>query len=133
MKIASVLCLALLFAELCTPASANAPSRQSQGFGALTIDKGLVVGAIVGIAAVAAVGVTFLVLHNRGVVVGCIAESGGKLTLVRSDKTVYSLLDTGPALPIGERAKLKGHKSGPSSAPAFQVDKVLKAYGRCQP
>jgi hypothetical protein len=93
----------------------------------------LVVGVIVGIAAVAGVGITYLVLHNRGVAVGCITESGGKRTLVSSDKKVYSLLDSGPTLPVGERAKLKGHKSGPSSVPSFQVEKVLKDYGHCQP
>ena len=86
-----------------------------------------------GIAAVVGVGITFLILHNRGVVVGCIAESCGKRTLVRADKKVYSLLDGGPFLPVGERAKLKGDKSGPSTAPSFQVVKVLKDYGRCQP
>jgi hypothetical protein len=97
------------------------------------IHEGLVVGALVGIAAVVGVGIAFLVLHNRGVVVGCIAESGGKRTLVLSDKKVYSLVDTGPPLPIGERAKLKGHKSGSAPAPSFRVERVLKDYGRCQP
>ena len=77
-------------------------------------------------------GSLYLVLHNRGIVVGCIAEAGGNRTLVGSDKKVYSLLDAGPPLPVGERAKLKGHKSGRSSAPSFQVEKVLKDYGRCQ-
>ena len=86
-----------------------------------------------GVTAVAGVGITYVVLHNRGVAVGCIAESGGKKTLVDSDKKVYSLLDAGPSLPVGKRAKLKGHKSGPASAPSFQVVKVLKDYGPYQP
>ena len=128
-----VLCLALLLAGLLAATPANAQSSQNSGFGVGNLHEGLVVGVIVGVAAVAAVGITYLVLHNRGVVVGCIAESGGKKTLVGSDKKVYSLLDTGPSLPVGERAKLKGHKSGPASAPSFRVDKVLKDYGHCQP
>lgn len=114
-----------------TLTSANA---QSSGGGLGTIGpihKGLVVGVIAGVGAVAGVGITYLVLHNRGVAVGCIAESGGKRTFVGSDKKVYSLLDTGPSLRVGERAKLKGHKSGPASAPSFQVEKVLKDYGPC--
>jgi hypothetical protein len=127
------LSLALLFAGLFTPTPASAQSSQNSGFGVGNFHEGLVVGVIVAIAAVGGVGVTYLVLHNRGVVVGCIAESGGKRTLVGSDKRVYSLLDTGPSLPAGERAKLKGHRSGPSSAPSFQVEKVLKDYGHCQP
>jgi hypothetical protein len=127
------LSLALFFAASFTETSANAQSSQNPGFGVGNIHQGLAVGVIVGVAAVAGVGVTYLVLHNRGVAVGCIAESGGKRTLVGSDKKVYSLLDTGPSLPVGERAKLKGHKSGPASAPSFQVEKVLRDYGHCQP
>jgi hypothetical protein len=127
------LSLALLFAELIAVTPANAQSSQNPGFGVGNIHQGLAVAAIVGVAAVAGVGITYLVLHNRGVAVGCIAESRGKRTLVGSDKKVYSLLDTGPSLPVGERAKLKGHKSGPASAPSFQVEKVLRDYGHCQP
>lgn len=132
-KIPGILCLALLLADPFAATRANAQSSQSQGWGVANIHEGLALGAIVGVAAIVGAGITFLVLHNRGVVVGCITESGGKRTLVRSDKNVYSLLDAGPALPIGERAKLKGHKSGPASAPSFEVEKVLKDYGRCQP
>jgi len=93
----------------------------------------LVVGAIVGIAAVAGVVITYFVLHNRGVVEGCIAESDGKRTLTTSNKRVYSLLEADLSLPVGDRTKLKGHKSGPASAPSFRVDKILKDYGHCQP
>jgi hypothetical protein len=127
-----ILCLALLVAGLFTATPAIA---QNSGFKIEPIDKGLVVGAIVGIAVVAAAAVVviYLVVHNHGAVVGCIVESGGKKTLVSSDKKVYSLADSGPQLPVGERAKLKGHKSGPGSAPTFQVVKVLKDYGHCQP
>jgi hypothetical protein len=77
------------------------------------IHHGLAVGAVVVAVAVVGVGISYLVLHNRGVAEDCIAESGGKRTLVNSDKKVYSLLDSGPSLPVGERAKLKGHRSGP--------------------
>ena len=125
--------LALLLTGLFAPTPANAQSTPSSGFGVGNIDHGLVVGIIVGVAAVAGVGIAYLILHNRGVLVGCIAEAGGKKTLVDSGKKVYSLLDTGPSLPTGERAKLKGRKSGPASTPSFQVERVLKDYGHCQP
>ena len=114
--------------------SANAQSSGTP-FAIAPVSKGLVVGVIVGVVVVG-VGAAFLayyVLHNRGVAVGCIAEAGGKTTLVLSDKRVYSLLATGPPLPVGERVKLKCHKSGPASAPLFQVEKVLKDYGPCKP
>jgi len=131
------LCLALLLAGLSTAPPANAQSKSDQGFGvgSIEIHHGLIVGITVGVVVVAGVGIATLVivLHNRGVVVGCVVESGGKRTLVGSNKKVYSLADTGPPLPVGERVKVKGHKSGPSSAPSFQVEKVLKDYGHCQP
>ncbi len=125
-----MLCVALFAAV-----SASAQSNQNSGFklGSFGPSEGLVVGAIAGVAAVTAVGITFLVLHNRGIVVGCIAESGGKRTLVTSNQTIYQLSDGGAALPVGDRAKLKGHKSGPASSRSLRVDKVLKDYGHCQP
>ncbi len=80
-----MLCVALFAAV-----SASAQSNQNSGFklGSFGPSEGLVVGAIAGVAAVTAVGITFLVLHNRGIVVGCIAESGGKRTLVTSNQTI---------------------------------------------
>jgi hypothetical protein len=110
--------------------SANAQSGQPAPL-SVNIHEGLAIGAVVGVVALAAAVVAFLVLHNRAVAVGCIAESGGKKTFAGSDKKIYTLLDTGQPLPVGDRAKLKGHKSGPASAPSFRVDKVLKDYGRC--
>ena len=113
---------------------------QAQSYPPFKINIGPTAGQaaaiLVGIVAVSAgvgVGITYLVLHDRSVAEGCIVESGGKRTLVGSDKIVYSLLDSGPSLPIGQRAKLKGHKSGPKSARSFQVEKILKVYGPCQP
>jgi hypothetical protein len=93
------------------------------------------VGAIVGVAAAAGVGITVfvVVLHNRGVAVGCIAESAGKKTLVSSDKSVYTLLGDGPFPPPGERVKLQGHKSGRAANRLFRAEKILKDYGKCQP
>jgi hypothetical protein len=63
-------------------APANAQSGQNSVYGAGNIDHGLVAGIIAGVAAIARVGITYLLLHNGGVVAGCIAESGGKRTLV---------------------------------------------------
>jgi hypothetical protein len=125
--------LAILCSGLLCGVPANAQSGPTPGFGVGNIHEGLAIGAIAGVAAVAGIGITWLVLHNRGVVVGCVTESAGKNTLVDSGGKVYTLSEAGPPLPVGERAKLKGHKSGSAAAPAFQVRKILKDYGRCQP
>ena len=90
------------------------------------------VAVVVGVGVAAGVGITYLALHN-GVLEGCVAESSGTRTLVRSDKKVYTLLDGGPSVPEGDRVKLKGHKSGTRSHPSFHMEKVVKIYGPCQP
>lgn len=128
---AGVVCLTLSLVGIFPAIPARAQSNSGYGVG--DIHEGLVVGVIVGVAAVLGGTITYFVLHNRGVVVGCITESGGKKTLVDSSKKVYALAETGPALPAGERAKLKGRKSGSAPAPSFEVEKVLKDYGPCQP
>jgi hypothetical protein len=113
--------------------SANATSLADAPIDKLATDAKLVVVGIVVVGVGLGVGITYLVLHNRGIAVGCITESGGKRILVVSNQKRYSLFNAGPSLPIGERAKLKGRMSGPASAPSFQVEKVLKDYGPCPP
>jgi hypothetical protein len=116
-----------LVAQSSTRAQTSVPDLSGVG-------KELTAGVIVGIVvvAVAGVGITYYVL-NKGVTEGCVSEAGGKKTLVDSSKKVYLLLDGGPALLVGNHVKLKGHKSGPKSAPSIQVEKVLKVYGPCKP
>jgi hypothetical protein len=97
------------------------------------ISRGQAVGIIAGIAIAGAgvgVGVTYLILHNRRITTGCVAESGGRKILT-TESTAFSLIETGPSLAPGERYKLKGQKSGPSSARTFMVDKMLQDLGRC--
>ncbi len=90
-------------------------------------------GIIAGIAVAGAgvgIGVTYLILHQRGITTGCVTENGGRKVLTTGSKA-YSLIETGPALAPGERYKLKGHKSGPSSERTFTVDKMVKDLGGC--
>jgi hypothetical protein len=97
------------------------------------ISRGQAVGIIAGIAvagAGAGIGVTFLILHNRRITTGCVAETGGRKVLT-TGSNAYSLIETGPALAPGERYKLKGQTSGPSAARTFTVDKMLKDLGGC--
>lgn len=133
MKFTTILYLPVTIAGISAPKPAFAQASQSSGYGAGNIHEGLAVGVIAGVGAAAGIGITYLILHSRGVVMGCITESGGKRTLVGADRKMYSLGDSGLQLPVGERAKLKGRRSGPASAPSFEVEKLLKDYGRCQP
>ena len=107
---------------------------QAAGIGIIApISRGQAVGIIAGIAVAGAgigIGVTYLILHNRGVTTGCVTETGGRKVLT-TVSNAYSLIETGPALAPGERYKLKGRTSGPSSARVFAVDKMLKDLGRC--
>lgn len=122
----------LLVLVAITLLAATTPDAEALTFGGAGIDKGAVAGVIVGIVVVIAAAVTFLVLHeeHRGIVVGCIAGPVGRKTLVTSGGKVYTLAE-GPAVSVGDRVKLKGHRSGPNSSPIFQVDRVLADYGRC--
>ncbi len=112
--------------------SSTAQASQAWGSGSI-VPTGDVAGAIVGIVAIAAgVGITYYVL-NKDIAEGCVVEADGKKTLVESKTKVYSLLDGGPSLPVGDHVKLKGHKSGTKSARSIQVEKILKVYGPCKP
>ena len=130
-------CLALMLLGLASTENLRGQyiSRsQAAGIGIIApISRGQAVGIIAGIAVAGAgigIGVTYLILHNRGVTTGCVTETGGRKVLT-TGSNAYSLIETGPALAPGERYKLKGRTSGPSSARVFAVDKMLKDLGRC--
>ncbi len=129
---ASVGCLVLVLLGLASTKTLQGQSGAASrpvGY----ISNGQAVGILAGIAITAAgvgIGVTYLALHNRGITTGCVAETGGKKVFT-TGSTVYSLIETGPALATGERYKLKGQKSGPSASRIFTVDKMLKDLGGC--
>ena len=91
-------------------------------------------GALGGVAA--GVGITYLVLRNRGTIVGCVEPSGaGKMKLMNEkDKNTYALLASNDVTLVpGQRVALKGKKSKDSSGePVFQVQKLAKNYGTCK-
>jgi len=63
----------------------------------------------------------------------CTVDCSPTKTLLDSDGETYSLLEPGPSVPVGERLRLKGHQSGSSPARSFQIEKILRDYGPCQP
>ena len=97
------------------------------------LSRGQVAGIIAGIAVAGAgigIGVSYLILHNRGITTGCVTETQGKKILTTGSKA-YSLIETRLSLAPGERYKLKGQTSGPSTSRSFTVDKMLKDLGGC--
>jgi hypothetical protein len=120
---ASVGCLVLMLSGL-----ASTENLQGQ-----YLSRGQAVGILAGIAVAGAgvgIGVTYLILHNRGITTGCVTETGGRRVLTTGSKA-YSLIETEPALALGKRYKLKGQTSGPSSVRTFTVNKMLKDLGGC--
>lgn len=117
-------CLILI---LLTAASADRVQAQvpSKGQAAVILGGLLAVGAGVGI------GTAYLISHNRGVSTGCVSDSAGRKLFTTDTKQAYALVEQGQLLTVGERFKLKGHKSGPASAPVFTVSRMLKHYGPC--
>lgn len=92
-------------------------------------------GIAIGAAAAAGVAVTYLVLHNRGTIVGCVEPSAaGNKLMNEKDKNTYALLASNDVvLAPGERVKLKGKKSKDGSGKvSFAVQKLVKDYGSCR-
>ncbi len=97
--------------------------------------NGAAIGA--GVGAAAGIGAAYLLLRNRGTIVGCVEPSrAGKMKLMNEkDKNTYALLASNDVtLAPGERVALKGKKTKDSSSgkPVFQVQKLAKDYGSCK-
>jgi hypothetical protein len=96
--------------------------------------SGAAIGA--GVGAAAGIGAAYLLLRNRGTIVGCVEPSGkGETKLMNEkDKNTYALLASNDViLAPGERVALKGKKTKDSSGkPVFNVEKLAKDYGSCK-
>jgi hypothetical protein len=110
---------------------------QTGGFGNIGPSKGGVVAIIVGVA-VAITGVGFLIYHEthqHPSITGCVVSGADGPTLKNeTDKKVYALSGDFAVLGVGERGSLKGKKvKDPSGRASFQVEKLTKDYGTCNP
>jgi len=94
--------------------------------------KGQVAAGIAIVSVGAGLGITYLALHNRGTVVGCVQADGhGNNSLIDENKKAYALT-AGGSVPPGERVKLKGKKGKNSSGElTFEVEHLVKDYGQC--
>jgi hypothetical protein len=91
-------------------------------------------GAIIGAAAAAGVGVTYLALRSRSSVIGCLVNSndGIKILSEKENKT-YTLAGNSSDLKAGERVALRGKKQKDDSGNlTLQVEKVTREYGYCR-
>jgi hypothetical protein len=107
------------------------------GFGNIGPSKGEVVAIIVGVAVIITGG-GFLIYHEthkHPSITGCVASGADGLTLKNEkDKKVYALSGDFAALGVGERGTLKGKKVKDSNGrTSFQVEKLTKDYGKCNP
>ena len=92
-------------------------------------------GIAIGAAAAAAGGITYLVLHKRGTVVGCVQQSSeGSKLMNEKDKNTYALLASNEVvLSPGERVALKGKKTKDDNGKqTFEAKKLVKDYGPCK-
>jgi hypothetical protein len=122
---------------LCLLPGLPALPQTNGGYGNIGPSKGEVIGIIVG--AAAALTVVGLIIyhetHKHPSITGCVAPVADGLTLKNEkDKKVYVLSGDSAALRAGERVTLKGQKiKGSFEKPSFQVEKLTRDYGTCNP
>ena len=110
---------------------------QSGGYGNIGPSKGEVVGIIAGAAAV--VGVAGYLIyrgsHKHASIQGCVTRDQNGLSLQdEKDKKTYALAGNSGALNPGQKVALSGKKRKDSTGMlTFQVQKLTKDYGACQP
>jgi hypothetical protein len=98
-------------------------------------------GEIVGIIAGAAAAVTVVGIliyreaHKHPSITGCVATGADGLNLRNEkDKEIYTLSGNSTVLRAGERVKLQGKKMKNSEGKhSFQVERLTKDYGTCNP
>ena len=124
---------------LCLLLGLPALPQTNGGYGNIGPSKGEVIGIIAGAAAALTV-VGLLIYHETHThpsITGCVVSGADGLTLKNEkDKKVYALSGDSAALRAGERVTLKGKKIKDSignGKPSFQVEKLTKDYGTCNP
>src|SRR6266849_1568213 len=122
---------------LCLLLAIPASPQIGGNLGNIGPSKGEIIGIIVGVAAVLT-GVGFLIYHEthkHPSITGCVAPGADGLTLKNEkDKRVYALSGDSAVTRAGERVTLKGKRVKWSSGKtSFQVEKVTKDFGACNP
>jgi hypothetical protein len=121
---------------LCLVLTAHA-FPQSGGYGNIGPSKGEVIGIIAGAAAVVGVAgyLIYRGTHKHASIQGCVTSDQNGLSLKNEkDKKTYALAGDSAALKAGQQVALSGKKKKDSTGKlTFQVQKLTKDYGECQP
>jgi hypothetical protein len=95
-----------------------------------------VVIAIVVVGAVLAVGVTFLVLHQKhktSAITGCVSSGPGGLSVTEDkNKRIFALSGDLVGLKPGDRMTLTGKRRTGGKSPVFETRSVTDDLGACQ-
>ena len=122
---------AVLIAFLCIAlvAPARAESLQTAGE--------QLTAAIVVVSAAIAVGITFLILHEKHKttpITGCITtEVRGMKVMDDKDKRIYVLSGDTASVKSGDRMTLEGKRRAGGKESVFEIRRVTKDFGVCQP
>lgn len=97
-----------------------------------------IVTGIVIVSAGVAVGVTFLILHQKhkhSIITGCIRSGANGMDVTdERDKRIYALAGDPVGAKPGERMKLEGKRRAEKGENVvFEARSVVKDYGACQP
>jgi len=111
-----------------------APARAE---GVVTEAKQITAGIVVVSVAVGVL-VVFLIIHythKRSSVTGCVISGANGVSITdESDKRTYTLSGDTGAVKAGERVKIEGKRQSERNGTfSFEVQKVSKVFGACQP
>jgi hypothetical protein len=126
------LCRAVVIAVLSV--ALIAPARAE---GIDTAAKQITAGIVVASVAVGVL-VVFLIIHykhKRSSVTGCVISARNGVSITdESDKRTYALSGYTGAVKAGERMKIEGKRQNEKNGTfSFEVQKVSKVFGACQP
>lgn len=128
----------ILSVALAMPAGAQNPRTLAPGSGSKLEPgaKDIVIGAAVGIAAVAVVATVLIIhySHKKSSWTGCVVTGANGMSLTNEkDKQTYLLFGDTSAVKSGDRMTLHGKRKNTGNARAFETQKVTRDFGVCSP
>jgi hypothetical protein len=119
--------IAVLSVGLIAPADAESIDTAGKQITAGIAAASVAVGALV----------VFLIVHyqhKKSSVTGCVVSAGNGVSLTdENDKRTYALSGDTRGVKAGERMKIEGKRQSGNGTFNFEVQKVSKVFGVCQP